>query len=481
MQFPSLRAFAEAAKEIGESKTLRGVDPRLEVGALAEVNAQTNGPMLMFEGFEGYNPRYRVAANTLYTPRRTALALGFDLDKHPMEWIRAWREKKRHLQPRPPELVATGPVFENRQENGRVDLTQFPVPHWHEGDGGAYIGTGHFVLVRHPDTGWVNLGVYRACLKGPDLLSIWIIQAKHGRIIAEEYWKRGQACPVALVLGSDPLTWLAAASPAGYGESEYGYAGALHGAPVPVVEGPLTGLPFPAEAEIVLEGEIPPPEEQSIQEGPFGEWPGYYAHTGMECVVRVKQVHFRDAPILHGAPPMKPTISINVGLPRIAADLWDHLERSGITDVTGVWGFCNTLLIVISLKQRYAGHAKQALLSASGFRATASMYRYYVAVDDDIDASDLNDVLWALCTRTDPAESIDILRHTWTSQVDPMISPEKMASGNLTMGRALIDACKPFSWRAKFPSSNVTSPDLKKAVIQKWQHELTNLQRLATS
>ncbi|MBI4491384.1 MAG: UbiD family decarboxylase [Chloroflexi bacterium] len=474
MGHASLGSFFDAAAAGGDVQVLEGADPHLEVGCLVELNAQTNGPLLVFDRFQGFPPGYRVATNVLVSPRRCALALGFDLEAHPMEWVRAWRAKRQTLRPVAPRMVATGPALANQQPEGAVDVTRFPVPTWHERDAGPYIGTGDVVVTRHPTQDWVNAGIYRASVLGPDLLTIWIGFNKQGHFIAEEYWKRGQVCPVAVVLGCDPLTWLAAGSPVPFGQSEYDYAGALHGAPLRVVTAPLTGLPVPAEAEIVLEGEIPPPHEQSAMEGPFGEWPGYYAHQGKEAVVRVKRVSYRDDPILHGAPPLKPTIGVNVGLPRFAAELWDHLERSGISDVAGVWGFCNQLMIVIALRQRFAGYARQALQAACGYRATGSMYRYYVAVDEDVDPTDLNDVLWALCTRVDPASSIDVVR-SWTTELDPMVSPEKQASGDYTMGRMLIDACKPFHWRDRFPASNVASPELRRAVAEKWSGVLQNL------
>src|SRR5207245_1249792 len=105
--------------------------------------------------------------------------------------------------------------------------------------------------------------------------------------------------------------------------------------------------------------------------------------------------------------------------------LWDHLERAGVTDVTGVWGFGNTLMLVTSLRQRYAGHAKQALLAMAGYRSGASMYRYYVVVDDDIDPSNLEEVIWAMSTRVDPGNSVQIIHNAWTSDLDPRLSPDQ--------------------------------------------------------
>ena len=109
--------------------------------------------------------------------------------------------------------------------------------------------------------------------------------------------------------------------------------------------------------------------------------------------------------------------------------MWDQLEASGVTDITGVWGHCRGLMVVIALRQRYAGHAKQALLTANSYRVGGSMFRYYVTVDDDIDPSNIKDVLWALCTRVDPAASVDIVRGAWTADLDPRLSPVRSVRG----------------------------------------------------
>src|SRR5207249_1300406 len=142
-----------------------------------------------------------------------------------------------------------------------------PTPKWHEHDGGRYIGTGDMVVTRDPNSGWVNVGTYRACVVDKNRLTLWIIDHKHGKQIASKYWQSKRACPVAIVLGCEPATWMAAPSASKAGANEYDYAGALRGAPVEVIRAPLTGLPVPATSEIVLEGEIPPPEEEAEMEG----------------------------------------------------------------------------------------------------------------------------------------------------------------------------------------------------------------------
>jgi UbiD family decarboxylase len=477
MPHESLGDFIRAADEVGEARFVDDADLKLEVGCLTELVAEQKGPLLVFDKFAGFPPGYRISSNTLKSPRRFALAMDFPLDAHPIELVRLWRERRRALQsPLPPRVVADGPVLECVQSGPEVDLEVFPTPRWHDGDGGRYIGTGDMVVTRDPDSGWVNLGTYRGMIQDHDRISLWIIEAKHGRMLAERYWQRGQAAPVAVVLGCDPLTWMSASMAPPFGTSEYDYAGAYRGAPVDVVELPLTSLPVPATSEIVLEGEIPPLSEESAHEGPFGEWPGYYSHEGAECVMRIKAIYHRRSPIMLGSPPLRPIgYAGNSGVPSFTVQLWEHLERGGITDVTGVWGFGNTLMMVVSLKQRYAGHAKQALLSMAGYRSGASMYRYYVVVDDDIDPSNLEEVVWAMSTRVDPGSSVEIIHDAWTSDLDPRLSPDQRAQGQLTMGRLLIDACRPFAWRDHFPRTNIFGAAERRQVSEKWRDLLENL------
>jgi UbiD family decarboxylase len=465
MAYQSLGEFIKAADAIGEVRYVEGADLELDVGCLTELTAERNGPMLVFDKFAGYVAGYRVCVNANRTLRRFALALELPIDAHPVELLRLWREKRTSAVPVPTSIVRDGPVLERVQQGNDVNIESFPAPRWHTGDGGRYIGTQDMVILRDPDQGWVNMGCYRAMIQGRDRISLWINPMKHGRIIAQRYWSQGKAAPVAVVLGCEPVTWMTASMSPPFGTSEYDLAGAYRGRPVEVVQLPESGLPVPAEAEIVIEGVIPPDSEETANEGPFGEWPGYYTHQGPEAVVRIQRIYHRQNPILAGAPPLRP-----IGWSNYTnyVHIWEHLERSGITDIAGVWGFYNGLLTVVALRQRYAGHAKQALITAAGFRH-GDMKTYYVTVDDDIDPSNLEEVQWAMCTRVDPATAVDIIRDAWTADLDPRLSPAKRQAGDLTVGRMLINACKPFSWRDQFPKTNVFSAEERAAVEKKWR------------
>ncbi|TMA09094.1 MAG: UbiD family decarboxylase [Deltaproteobacteria bacterium] len=472
MPYQSLGEFIKAADRVGEVRYVEGADLDLDVGCLTELMAERNGPMLVFDKFSAYPPGYRICSNFVRSVRRFALAMDLPLDVHPLEILRAWREKRKASAPIPAAVVRDGPIMECVQQDGEVNVERFPAPRWHTGDGGRYIGTADMVITRDPDENWINAGIYRAMIQRPDRISLWINPMKHGRIIVERYWREGNAAPVAVVLGCEPVTWLTASMSPPFGASEYELAGAYRGSPVEVVRLPLTGLPVPSGAEIVLEGFIPPTSEEAAHEGPFGEWPGYYTHEGDECVVRIQRIYHRREPILAGAPPLRPIGWSNI---TTYVQVWEHLERSGVTDVTGVWGFNNGLLTVVALRQRYAGHAKQALISAAGFRH-GDMKCYYVTVDDDVDPTNLEEVLWAMCTRVDPATAVDIIHDAWTADLDPRLSPAKRRAGELTVGRMLINACRPYSWRDQFPKTNVFTPAERRRVQAKWRDFLENVE-----
>jgi len=469
MPYQSLGEFIKAADAVGEVRYVENADLDLDVGCLTELMAERNGPMLVFDKFSNHPAGYRVCSNAIRTTRRFALAMGLPLDIHPLELLQLWRERRKAAEAIPTKVVRDGPVMECVQKDNEVDIGRYPTPRWHLGDGGRYIGTQDMVITRDPDQGWVNMGVYRAMIQGRNRISLWINPMKHGRILVERYWRDGKAAPVAVVLGCEPVTWMTASMSPPFGTSEYELAGAYRGSPVEIVELPLTGLPVPSGAEIVIEGEIPPESEETAEEGPFGEWPGYYTHQGPECVVRIQRIYHRQNPILAGAPPLRPIGWSNI---TTYVQLLDHLECSGVTDVTGVWGFYNVLLTVIALRQRYAGHAKQALLTAAGFRH-GDMKCYYVAVDDDIDPTNLEEVLWAMCTRVDPATAVDIIHNAWTGDLDPRLSPGKRAAGDLTVGRMLINACRPYTWRDQFPKTNVFNASERKLVATKWRDLLS--------
>ena len=368
--FDSLGDYVDKVQEMGDCKIIENADWDLEIGAITEWAGEVEGaPMLLFDKIKGYPAGYRVAANMFTSPRRTALALGLPLEASGVELVRALREKLRGgIKLIPPVEVAGGPVKENIQVGDEVDLLKFPSPKWHEADGGRYIGTGSMLITRDPEEGWVNLGAYRYQVLDKTTLGTHITPGHHGDVMRRKYWAKGEACPAVVVCGQDPVLWSASCQLLSWGVGEYDYAGGFRGKPVAVVRGVTTDLPIPAAAEIAIEGEIPPPEVEERMEGPFGEASGYYGPGLPRAVFRAKSVMHRNRPIIQGNPPTLAFSGLAVGLHLYkSAQLWDELDRH-LPGVVGVWLLHQSTprgLMVISLKQRFPGHAKQALLVAA--------------------------------------------------------------------------------------------------------------------
>jgi 4-hydroxy-3-polyprenylbenzoate decarboxylase len=347
-----------------------------------------------------------------------------------------------------------------------VDLAKLPAPYWYRKDGGPFIGSGSIVIMRDPDGAWINASIYRVQVQGKNRVTIQFDhQGRHGAIIAKKYWDRGRSCPVAVVNGPDPALFVAGFEYLAEGQSELDFAGAIKGAPFEVIGGPLTGLPLPTNSECILEGELLPTSKLMLPEGPFGEFTGYYASDKRpHPVMQVKAIHHRDDPILLGSPPMKPP-RFHFGLPFRAASIWSQLEMAGVTDVTGVWQHVAQLMTVVAIRQRYAGHAKRAALIAA---ANSYMARLVVVVDDDVDPSDLADVMWAITTRCEPAEQIDIVRNAWSSALDPRIPADAKAAGITSHSKAIVDACRPFGWKDHYPPTSALTRDEAREIEAKW-------------
>jgi 4-hydroxy-3-polyprenylbenzoate decarboxylase len=304
-------------------------------------------------------------------------------------------------------------------------------------------------------------------------LAFYASPGKHATIMREKYWAMGKPCPVAMCFGQDPILFAISTMSLPWGLSEYEMAGYIKGKGVEVMIDPGTDLPIPASAEIVACGFSPPPEVDSRPEGPFGEWQGYYASgTRNEPVVHIETLYHRNNPILFGQPPVKPPVNTWFPIPiHTATFLWNQLEKAGMMDIKGVYvhGPGNRIIAVISLKQRYLGHAKQVATLAGAFlQGGACTGRYIITVDEDIDPSNLDEVLWAVCTRCDPEKYIDIVPGFLTSPLDPMISPDKRARKDYTTAKVFINACKPYHWKDQFPPINVAEPELRKKVLSKW-------------
>jgi UbiD family decarboxylase len=469
--YADLREFIDQVEALGALRRVEGADLVCEIGGITEIAAGLpECPALLFDAVKGHPRGFRVFTNATVSPQRAALALGIDPALRPLDALKQWKSRRTALTTHEPVTVQHALFLENSRAGADVDLGLFPAPLWHKEDGGRYIGSGSIVVMRDPDSGWINASIYRVQVHGRDRVTVQFDhEGRHGAIIARKYRDRREPCPVAVVNGADPALFVAGFEYLPEGVSEYAFAGAIKGRPIEVVAGPRTGLPLPARAESVLEGTLLPITDESLPEGPFGEFTGYYAAEKRPApVMQVEAMHWRHDPILLGSPPMKPT-RFHFGLPFRAAGIWSTLENAGVTDVVGAWQHVAQLMTVIALKQRYAGHAKRAALIAA---AQSYMGRIVVTVDDDVDPSDLADVMWAIATRCEPSESVDIVRQAWSSALDPRISAQARERGETSHSKMIIDACKPFAWKDQFPRTSALSREDARAIEDKWMAAL---------
>jgi UbiD family decarboxylase len=468
VDFHDLRTFIDRVEELGELRRIRGAHWDLEIGGITEVaQHRINGPAVLFDDVRDYPSGYRILVNSMGSANRTALALGLETGQSYGDLLRQWRGRASAIKPIPPRFVDDGPVLENVDRGDAVNLLKFPTPLWHAEDGGRYIGTGSFDVTIDPVDNWLNLGCYRVVVHDEKRLGFYISPGKHGRIMRDRYFAEGKPMPVVMSFGHDPRLFLAASVEVPYGVSEYDYVGGILGQPLDVIKGPITGLPIPAQAEIVVEGFAHPTD--TTAEGPFGEWTGYYgSDQRAEPVLQVEAVYHRNQPIMLGSPPGKPPTEHTAyrSLMR-SAILWEQMEKAGVPDVTGVW--CHEpggarLFVAVSIRQRYPGHARQALHMAAMCHAGAYLGRYVVVVDEDVDVTDLQDVVWAMCTRSDPARSVDTIQRAWSGPLDPAIHPDHKGFNS----RLLIDACRPYEWRDQFPKPTGISAAERDEIMARW-------------
>ena len=475
--YRGLRDWIEHVEKMGELLRINGAHWDKEMGAITHMlteNSEGRAPAILFDEVPGFPKGFRTLYGQLSSIRRIALTLGLPLEyDRKVDIVKTYYDRMQTMTLRKPKLVAKGPILENILEGDAVDVLKFPVPLHHELDTACYIGTADCVITKDPDSDWFNLGAYRCQVYDGKTIGCQITEGKHGRIHRDKYFERGQPMRVVVLVGQDPLLYLLSSSPLPDGLCEFDFAGGIRGEPLEVVRGPYTGFPIPADAEIAIEGEAVP--GQVKPEGPFGEWMGYYSDDAVpRPFLNVNTILYRDNPILTCAPQHKPVDETGL-LKGIAgaAEVWRSLEACGIPEVLGVWnheGGPATRFSVIQIRQRYPGHARQALHVASSCQGGAYNGKWTVVVDDDIDASDMDHVLWAMCTRFDPMSDIDIMQKEWSSKRDPMVLP-----GNFN-NRVLIDACIPYDRKLKgqFPTVVDVSLELRAKLKAKWGHILAS-------
>lgn len=425
-----LRDFLSELQRCGELLRIsEDVDPKYEICAYLRHIADAAGPAVVFERIKGYD--MPGLANLFGTEKRIAMALGVELKD--MNRVVGERLRKRL----PPVLVdrKEAPCKQVVMTGKNVDLSKIPFPLWNEGDGGTYITAG-LNMGAHPKWG-KNAGIYRNMYRSKDEIFAQIAPDHQQRLF---YQDLGPGCPMAIVLGPDPLLYLAACSDFPLGDYEMDVAGALRGTPLRTVKAETVDLEVPADAEIVIETEY---TGQMDDEGPLNEYTGYQSESRKAPIWKVKAVTTRRDPMMQmaflGKPPNETCTLFRALEDGIALDTL----RGRFPLVTSVarpaalardfWCFIQT-----DPKKRRPGVIRNLLLATTYLMPRQ---KYVVAVDDDIDINNIYEVLWAISTRVDPARDTFLVPETGTGPLDPSSREVSLTS------KLFIDATKKAHFR----------------------------------
>ena len=436
MAYRDLRDFLDLLAQKGQLKRIAvEVDPHLEMTEIADRVLRAGGPALLFENVKGH--RMPVLANLFGTPERVALGMGQDSvsalrevgetlaflrQPEPPKGLRdAWDQLpvwKQVLNLAPKE-VRSAPCQDIVWESDAVDLGKIPVQTCWPGDAGPLITWG-LVITRGPHKPRQNLGIYRQQVIGKNRVIMRWLAHRGGALDLLEFQKAnpGKPFPVCVALGADPATILGAVTPVPDNLSEYGFAGLLRGAKTEVVKALGSDLQVPASAEIVLEGHIYP--DDLAPEGPFGDHTGYYNEVESFPVFTIERITMRKDPIYHstytGRPPDEPAI-LGVALNEVFVPIL-RKQFPEITDFYLPPEGCSYRLAVVTMKKQYPGHAKRVMLGIWSFLRQFMYTKFIIVTDDDVNARDWNDVMWALTTRVDPSRDTVLIDNTPIDYLD---------------------------------------------------------------
>ena len=436
MKYRDLREFIALLDARGELKRVTApVDPHLEMTEICDRTLRRGGPALLFENPTGYT--VPVLANLFGTPLRVALGMG-------EESVTALREVGRLLaylkEPDPPrgmkdawralpiykkvldmapKSVRSAPCQECVVGAHDVDLSRLPIQTCWPEDAGPLI-TWPLVVTKGPNKERVNLGIYRQQVIGRNrVIMRWL--AHRGGALDFKDWREAypdRRFPVSVALGADPATILAAVTPVPDSLSEFAFAGLLRGTRTELVRCQSNELAVPASAEYILEGYIEPGDEAA--EGPFGDHTGYYNEVEHFPVMTIERITHRREPIYHstytGRPPDEPAV-LGVALNEVFVPLLQK-QFPEITDFYLPPEGCSYRMAVVTMKKQYPGHAKRVMMGVWSFLRQFMYTKFVIVTDDDINARDWKDVVWAMTTRMDPARDTTIIENTPIDYLD---------------------------------------------------------------
>ncbi|MDG6998358.1 MAG: UbiD family decarboxylase [Nitrososphaerota archaeon] len=468
-----MREFIERIDRENELvRITENVDWNLEIGAVVyHASRIAKRPALLFENIKDYQS-LSFFTGALNNFEKYSLAMDLPKNTTPMQVIKEYRDRLSH--PIKPREVSEGICQENVELDDEIDLLKFPTPKWHPRDGGRYFGTFHGTVTRDPELGWINVGLYRHAIHDKKTLGIyWSSGAKHAWEMYRKYQSLGKPMPIAIVVGQDPVNVMAAFATSEIGISEWDIAGGLRKSPVELVKCKTSDLLIPASAEIVVEGEIP--VDVKVSEGPFGEFTGYYG--GIEeprPVIKVKAITHRNKPILTGSIESKPIIENHI---MTTVQTSAFLEKLLIDDMKlGVRSAYShpasgMHTAIVSMRQQYPGHAKRVAHAIWGAQVGTTC-SHVIVVGEDIDPTNLDEVLWAICTRCLPDRDITILNGERVTGLWPALDPS--GRKNRVGSKVLIEAAFPPEWPDDWVPKVVDERDWKQEVYSKAARLLDN-------
>jgi 4-hydroxy-3-polyprenylbenzoate decarboxylase len=436
MKYKDLRDFISLLEEQGELvRVKQPVSTYLEMTEIADRTLRAGGPAILFEHPIGYD--IPVLANLFGTPKRVAMGMG----QNDVSELREVGKLLAFLkEPEPPkgirEALGQIPVFkqvlnmptkELRKapcqdvviSGEDVDLTKLPIQHCWPGDAAPLITWG-LTVTKGPHKKRQNLGIYRQQLIGKNKIIMRWLSHRGGALDFQEWCQTnpGEPYPVSVALGADPATILGAVTPVPDTLSEYAFAGLLRGSKTEVVKSISNDLQVPASAEFVLEGYIMPGE--MAPEGPYGDHTGYYNEVDDFPVMTVTHITHRKDPIYHstytGRPPDEPAI-LGVALNEVFVPILQK-QFPEIVDFYLPPEGCSYRMAVVTMKKQYPGHAKRVMLGVWSFLRQFMYTKFVIVCDDDVNARDWNDVIWAITTRMDPARDTTLIENTPIDYLD---------------------------------------------------------------
>ncbi|MBQ4812788.1 3-octaprenyl-4-hydroxybenzoate decarboxylase [Pseudoalteromonas luteoviolacea] len=436
MKYKDLREFIELLEKQGELvRVSQPISTKLEMTEIADRTLRAGGPAILFENPEGFD--IPVLANLFGTPKRVAMGMG-------QTDVSELREVGKLLaflkEPEPPkgikEAIGQIPVFKQVLNmpakelkkapcqqvvlsGDDVDLTKLPIQHCWPGDAAPLITWG-LTVTKGPHKKRQNLGIYRQQLLGKNKIIMRWLSHRGGALDYQEWCKEhpGKPYPVSVALGADPATILGAVTPVPDTLSEYAFAGLLRGSKTEVVKSISNDLQVPASAEIVLEGYIE--QGETAPEGPYGDHTGYYNEVDDFPVMTVTHITHRENPIYHstytGRPPDEPAI-LGVALNEVFVPILQK-QFPEIVDFYLPPEGCSYRMAVVTMKKQYPGHAKRVMMGVWSFLRQFMYTKFVIVCDDDVNARDWNDVIWAITTRMDPARDTTMIESTPIDYLD---------------------------------------------------------------